>query len=234
MQRLADRVFSITRFQTNIYVIDTGGGLALVDTHFSPGVIGILEKELPPHGFRLNQISHILITHAHFDHVGGLAALQNTINARTLAHRLDAPIVRGEQPVIYPRPAELTGISWVMSHFLAATATPARVDAELKEGDKLDEILPGLQVVELPGHTYGQIGLWWPEKRLLIGGDVMMHLPWGLSVPVRAASPDWPAVKQSIRKVAGLEVDVLGLGHGSPIVGGASAKVQELAQKLKS
>lgn len=233
MHRITENIFGFTRFYINVYVIDTGKGLTLVDTHISPSVVSWLEKALPQHGLRLDQINNILITHAHTDHVGGLAALQNKINVRTLAHRRDAAVVRGEQPMIYPRPTELKGIDWVISHFTAlSSAPPARIDGEIKEGDTLNEILRGLQVVELPGHTYGQIGFWWQEKRLLIGGDVMMHLPWGLTMPTRAASPDWEAVKQSIRKVADMNVDILCLGHGSPIVSAAAAKIKALAQKV--
>jgi glyoxylase-like metal-dependent hydrolase (beta-lactamase superfamily II) len=231
MYAINERVFVITRFYTNIYIINIGSGLVLIDTHFSSSVVDTLQQSLPKHGFSLNQITHILITHAHFDHVGGLAALQKAVNARTYAHRRDALIVRGEQSISYARRDDMQGIDWLMTYFMPSSAPPARVDVELKEGDRLDGILPDWEVVELAGHSYGQIGFWWQAQRLLIGGDVMMHLPWGLTMPPRAASPDWTAAKQSVRKIAAMGVETLCLGHGSPIIGGAAHKIQVVAQR---
>jgi glyoxylase-like metal-dependent hydrolase (beta-lactamase superfamily II) len=229
MHAIIEGVFVITRFYTNIYLIKTGRGLALVDTHFSPAVVGTLEQELPKHGFRLDNITDILITHAHFDHVGGLAAVQKAVNVRTVAHRRDAAIVRGEQPISYARRDEMRGLDWLMTYFMpSSSVSPARVDVEMTEGE---QPLADWEVVELPGHSYGQIGFWWREKRLLIGGDAMMHLPWGLTMPPRAATPDWAAAQQSIRKVARMNVETLCLGHGSPIKSAAS-KIQALTQRI--
>lgn len=229
MQTLVDgQVYALRRGFFNMYVLVNGDSITLVDTLTSAQTVDSVRQELAQHGLDFARVRQVFITHAHYDHVGGLTALQAALNVRTIAHRREAPIVRGEQPVARPRPQDVDFLSRLILASVNFTITPARVDTEVQEGAKLDEVLPGIEVIELPGHTYGQIGLWWPEKRLLLGGDVMMHLPWGLTMPFRLASPDWAAAKDSVRKVAALDVEVLGLGHGPAIMGGAAAKVRAL------
>jgi len=108
----------------------------------------------------------------------------------------------------------------------------ARVDREVNDGDVLDEIQPGATVVHLPGHSHGHIGLLLPQAGVLIGGDVLMRLPWGLVLPLRPASPDWASVKDSIRKAAGLPFRHLLLGHGAPLLHTAKEAVQAFAARL--
>lgn len=110
---------------------------------------------------------------------------------------------------------------------------PARVDVELDDGDSLDQVLPGMQVVYLPGHSYGQVGYYIPQDKLLIGGDVMMHFFGSLRMPLRFVSPDWTAVKASIRKVAEMDIDILCLGHGKVIYNANEIIRQYANQKAK-
>jgi glyoxylase-like metal-dependent hydrolase (beta-lactamase superfamily II) len=161
--------------------------------------------------------------------------LQRRTNARTMIHRRDAPVARGEMPQQLPRPQDVRGLWKLMAQYMPApTMTPVRIDLELKEGDSFDDILPGLQVIETPGHSPGQVGFWWPEKRLLFGGDVMMHLPWGLSVPIPGVTPDMAEAKRSIRRVADMNLDILCFGHGKPLIGNAAAQIRAFAGKLRS
>ena len=109
----------------------------------------------------------------------------------------------------------------------------APVARELREGDVLDEVHLGLRVVHLPGHSPGQVGFWSEKQGFLIGGDVLMHLPWRLTLPFRAFTTDWEEAKRSVKKVAALQVQTLCLGHGEPYVGNAAAKVDKVVRRLR-
>lgn len=219
MHRLTERVHVVPLMTTylNVYLIDTPDGLVLVDTGLNAAQMQRLADGLTRAGRRLTDIRHIFITHAHVDHIGGLAALQALLplTAHTYAHPREAAIIRGEAPMTFAAPETLNALERLMRDRMAKTVeAPARVDIEVREGDKIAGML---EVIELPGHAYGQCGVWLAEPRLLIGGDVLMRFPWGLTRPIKFPSPDPQAVIASIQKVAALEVNWLCLGHGNPL-----------------
>lgn len=235
MQQIVPGVYVIPFWAgyLNIFVIETADGLALVDTGTGPKSIDRVTTALERAGRRLDEVRHVLITHAHFDHIGGLVALQERVSAQTYAHRREALAIQGEQPVAFPARDDLRGLPWLMSYVVVhPPVTPAIVNVKVTDGDTLADVLPGLQVIELTGHTYGHVGYYWPERGILFGGDALMRYPWGLRMPFRAASPDWDAVRQSIKRIATLDFDVLCLGHGRPLVGNAAAAVRQFAERL--
>jgi glyoxylase-like metal-dependent hydrolase (beta-lactamase superfamily II) len=231
MQQISEHVYGIlTRGQfLNMYLIANGDELTLIDTALGEGDVNTVEKELAKHGWTLPNIKHILITHAHPDHIGGLAAFQKRVNAHTYVHRLDAPVTRGETGQVMANLNEVNFFWKMLIPVMSKTQVqPARVDTELQDGDELPQILEGLKVVHLKGHSYGHSGFWLEKEGVLIGGDVMMHFPWGLALPLRAPSPDWAGVKESIAKVAEMNPPILALGHGKVIVGGVREKIEKM------
>ena len=236
MKTLAKGIYQIDTGKANVFLLEGKEGLALVDA----GVYGVkdkLKKVLLKSGFALKDIKHILVTHAHVDHVGGLKELQIATRAQVWAHSLDTPfILRGEHPP-YPDRSQLGLFDKAMGGFIGAFVgsrqPPAPVHNELEEGDILSAVRKNLLAVHLPGHSPGQIGFWLPEERVLLGGDVMMHLlPW-LHLPLGAYTPDMDQAKRSVQKVAMLKPQTLGLGHGAPLVGDAEEKVAEFAGRLE-
>ena len=235
MEKISENVYGIlTKFgYLNQYVIVNDSTLAVVDMMLGKSDVDHLERELSTQGLSLDQVQHMLITHAHSDHIGGLAEFQTRSNATTYAHRLDAKIIRGEADPVFANPDELGWLNRLIRQQVSqqTSSEPARVDIDLAGGEHLDDILEGLQVIHLPGHSHGQVGFYIPSQKLLLGGDVMMYYLGSLRMPIRAVSPDWQAVKESIRQVAELDVDILCLGHGKPLYN-ANPIIQEFAERL--
>lgn len=70
--------------------------LLLVDCGY-PGALPLLEAELNAHGFDPARLTHLILTHHDFDHMGAAAALKHSYpHIRVLAHELEAPYISGE------------------------------------------------------------------------------------------------------------------------------------------
>lgn len=234
MPQITERVYHIpTRFFVNLYLIRGNDGYTLVDAGISyKGVVNPISEALRHWGVDWDAIQSIIITHGHFDHIGGLRAIHERTEAIIYAHPADTPIIEGRQKPIFADPIDLGIRDKIFRRFaINSQAEPTEIDILIDEGDKLDGVAPGAEVIHLPGHSYGQIGLWLPEERTLIAGDAMMHMPWGLTGPFRIASPDWADVYRSIERVAQCAPDNLCLGHGAPITGNASTLVQRFYER---
>jgi glyoxylase-like metal-dependent hydrolase (beta-lactamase superfamily II) len=234
MYRILDGIYTVEGLRVGrVYVIESNDGLTLIDTSL-PGSLPQIEKELQKIGHQLGETKRILITHAHGDHVGSLAALKDATGAQVYAHqRYESAVIRGEKPPLYPAPSQLHSISrFLVSRMKRQKVPAAQVDYEFQCGDRIDEALPGLEVVDLPGHSPGHCGFWQAEKRLLFAGDVMMRLFSGLRLPPAMVTPDMEETKRSIRKVAEMNVETLCLGHGKPYDHDAEPAVRTFADKL--
>jgi glyoxylase-like metal-dependent hydrolase (beta-lactamase superfamily II) len=234
LQPIVERVYAVPGLSSGrVYVVEAAQGLALIDTSLDANTANKLEPQLQAKGWSLKDIQHILITHAHPDHVGGLATFQQRTNAHTIVHHRDAQATRTGS-IVRPDPSQLTGMTALMTRIMPSfpLPAPARADQELQGGERLDAILPGLQVINTPGHSPGHSSFYWPDAKLLFAGDAVMHLPWGLVLPFAAFTVDMQQARQSVRALAQMDIQILLCGHGTPILREAQARLGMLVAKL--
>ncbi|MCQ0021695.1 MBL fold metallo-hydrolase [Streptomyces somaliensis DSM 40738] len=202
-----------------------GVSLTLVDAGWagSEEAVARALHEIGGPGARLRRI---VLTHAHRDHVGAAGALAGRYGAEVLAHRLDAPVVRGEAPV--PEPDLLDWEVPLYAHGLTTPeAPPTRVDRELEDGDVLD-FGGGARVVHTPGHTPGSIALHLPRHGVLVTGDTVASVG---GVGFGVFHVDRAAAVESMRRLAALRpLRAVCFGHGDPLTEDASAVLRAAAE----
>lgn len=103
-------------------------------------------------------ITHILNTHAHFDHIMANAPLVEALGAPLALHPLDLPLLRQNGG------AALFG--------LEAPPSP-EPDLLLAEGDTISFGNYTLQVLYTPGHTPGHVSFYEPTAKIIFDGDVL-------------------------------------------------------------
>ncbi len=176
--------------QTNCYILASEKKALVIDpadAHFQ--ILAFLQKE----GLTLEGI---LLTHCHFDHMGGVDALAEASGAPLFCPEKDAVGLTDEN----------RNASRCFGEGLSIKTAPARL---LKEGDRIELGNEELTVLETPGHTAGSVC--YLADDLLISGDTLFFRGYG-----RTDLPSGSDVMlvRSLRRLFCLEDRTVYPGHG--------------------
>jgi glyoxylase-like metal-dependent hydrolase (beta-lactamase superfamily II) len=221
--------------EVNFYLLDAPDGLVLVDGGL-PGHLPQLRSYLVDTGRSMGDIHAALLTHAHPDHTGAMAAARQA-GADVWVHEREAVGLAGGArvanreakpersllPYLIRRPSTLGTIVHVgrMGGF-----TGSRVaDPRTFNGDGPLADVPGRpRVITLPGHTPGSVAYLFADRGLLFTGDALVTYDGitdyrGPSVGSRAFTHDSKEALESLAALSTVDVGLLLPGHGEPFAG---------------
>ncbi len=214
----------LTRLRAvNCYLVGEDDGLTLVDTAISGSAGSILaaarEMGAP--------IRRIVLTHAHSDHVGSLAALVRELpDAEVCIGTREARLLAGDKGLDPDEPQSKLRGSY------------PRIDVPLSRRLEPGDRVGSLEVLAAPGHTPGHIALLDTRDGSLIAGDAFQTLG-GIAVAgvVRPLFPlpamgTWhkPTATSSSRALRAREPSRLAVGHGAVLEAPMEAMAQAISE----
>ncbi len=212
-------IHAIRLIGANAYLI-VEDELTLIDAGHR-GSIRLLAPYLKRIGRQMNDITRIVCTHGHPDHIGGVHEIAGASGAIVHMHQADMERLRIRlREVLSGRPAPGAIIAFL---------TRAPADAvPLGDGDILP-MLGGTRVIHTPGHTPGSICLYSESHRLIIVGDILQRLKGQVTLPNYLFTDDMGEARRSIARLAGLEVETILFSHYPALREGAQDVLRKLA-----
>lgn len=220
---------NVYRFETgpfNWYLIKEGAQFTLVDAGF-PGHYAILHAGLAALGHRVTDITAILLTHAHADHLGMAERVRRESRATVYVHEADRGAIGRVLQLPWwgllsnawrPYTGTMLGHAVRNGVFLAPAVGAA---IAVRDGAKLD--VPGRPVViHTPGHTPGEVAYLLPERSVLLCGDTVVtrDLLTGKAgdpqVCARVLNANDREARRSVDRLKELGRVTLLPGHGAP------------------
>ena len=215
MEEVAEGVWRVKGgfpLSINAFLIREDGGVAVFDAGHKP-----LGKKLLEAAGQLGGATRVVLGNAHPDHRGGARA----IGAPVHCHPDERADVEGDGGVHYFDYAKLPVLARPLTPRMMSAWDdgPLEVAATLAEGDRVGDF----EVVHLPGHSPGCIGLFRERDRLALTNDCFALFDPALP---RAGKPriphpafNWSTERcvESVRKLAAMKPATAWPGHFGPL-----------------
>ena len=178
------------------------------------------------------QVSYIISTHMHLDHIGGMGHVKQHSSGRVAAHAHEVAFLQRDGQIRLPNPSPNPALGMLLAPICTLLRPPqVEVDILLQQGSQFS-ILGGMEVIDTPGHTPGSISLYFPSQGLLMVGDALEYKRGKLRLPSRWFTTDMARAKDSVFRIAELDFDILCFSHFPPIRKNASEILRRFAASL--
>jgi glyoxylase-like metal-dependent hydrolase (beta-lactamase superfamily II) len=238
MQRdVAPGIHRVEDAFVNFYVVEGDGRAVTVVDAGHPLSYGALRLALGEIGRSLDDVEALVLTHAHFDHVGFAERARRELDVPVWIHERDRSLSRHpwhhESEHSKLRHARYPKAVAVLAAMLAKGArfTPGLTDVRgFVDEDTLD--VPGRpQPVYTPGHTHGHVALHFADRDAVVVGDALVTFnPYtgghGPQIVSGAATLDSTEAIASLQRIAETDATTLLPGHGDPWTTGAEEAVR--------
>lgn len=226
----------------NVFAVSGEAGWTLIDAGLNGSAARITRwaknhfGDAPPNA--------IVLTHAHFDHVGAIEDLLEQWDVPVYAHAEEVPYLTGKRS--YPEPDPSVGGGMMARMSSLYPRGPINLDRVLPLPlDGSVPRMPGWRWIHTPGHTAGHVSLFRDLDRALIVGDAFCTTKQESFFAVATQRPelhgppmyyttDWAAARQSVERLAALEPVFIAASHGQPMAGTETTMaLQELAVRFE-
>lgn len=233
---VAEGVHRIENSYTNWYLLEEDGRVTIVDAGV-PTSWESLHEALRTIGRSTGDVEAMVLTHAHFDHIGFAERARVGLGIPVWVHENDVPLTM--HPLLYGR--ERSPLRYFATQVKAAPIVASFVLNRAFFPKPLGEVhrftdgtldVPGHpRVVFTPGHTMGHVSFDLPGRDAVIAGDALVTLnPYtadvGPQIVAGAATADSARNLASLDALAELDAGTLLPGHGEPWTQGAAEAVR--------
>jgi metallo-beta-lactamase class B len=189
------------------WLVPTSDGLILIDSLEEPYVDHLIDS-IRKLGFDPKDIKYLLVTHAHADHFGGAARIQEMFGPRV-------GMIEGDWEFLAAR-----------SPAAAAKVRGPRRDLTFHDGDTLTLGTTTLKFHAMPGHTPGGLSI---EQTVYDGGRPYKAFTIGGVTPARGVRPveQFLAALDRVERIEGIQVNV----PNHPWRGDVLQRAERLAQR---
>jgi glyoxylase-like metal-dependent hydrolase (beta-lactamase superfamily II) len=226
----------------NFYIVEDGNDLTVIDAGL-PSSWDKLKETVAALGRKMSAIKSLVLTHAHFDHLGFAEKLRQTLRIPVWAHKdeqwLSAHPLRYAHernrlfyPLRYPRSIiPLSTMAAKGAFFVKGVNNVQTFKAE-----KRLDVAGHPEVVFTPGHTFGHCSLFFRERNCLIAGDaIVLFNPYtshhGPQIVSGAATADSSRALDSLESLESTRAKTVLTGHGEPWTQGIEKAVKLARQK---
>lgn len=206
--QLYGKTWMLGAVHLNTALIDTGAGLVAIDAGL-PQFAPQLEQQIRSLGYRLSDLRYIMVTEAHFDHAGGVAALVRDTGATVIASPYTVAALRKGQ----------TGAEDPQDGDLKPFPAPTRLRA-IRDGEQIRLGRTTITARFTPGHTAGSTSWTWNACAPKTGCRAMVFMASMSATAAdnyRFSAPEHAGIvasfRQSFAKGRGFACDILITGH---------------------
>jgi glyoxylase-like metal-dependent hydrolase (beta-lactamase superfamily II) len=236
-REVAPGIHRVEDAYVNWYLVEDGDTLVVVDagvpTSWSSLVAAVNALERSP-----EDIHAVILTHAHFDHIGIAERIRTRLGVPVFVHDDDVPLTK--QPRLYSHErrripyfaTQVQAMPVVASLLRSRAFWPSPIGEVIRFREGTLDVPGSPRIVPTPGHTIGHVAFHFPDRDAVIAGDsVVTFDPYvakrGPQIVSRAATADSERARASLDGLAATAASTVLTGHGDPWTDGAESIVEQ-------
>src|SRR5919202_6015610 len=180
-KNVADGIHRIEDAYTNWYLVEDDDGVTIVDAGV-PTSWQSLQDALAQIGRSRSDVRALVLTHAHFDHIGFAERARRELGIPVYVHEDDVPLTRHPRQFSHERLRTRYFLTQFRAFPIVAALVrsrafwPAPIGAVERYSNGSLPVPGAPRVVPTPGHTLGHCALHFPDRDVAIAGDALVTL----------------------------------------------------------